>query len=107
MQNPLSSTSRSRLAADMVERAVQLPKGRSAALVLADGTVICFGHEQNNRAEKKVHSLERRLVRRGIEPSAVAFSNDKLAWALVSVTAPQGCRARALEAEIERLLQKT
>jgi hypothetical protein len=105
MHNPLHREPYARLAAGMLESASKLPRGHRVALVMADGCAICFGHEQGVQVQNIVLLLQRRLFAKGIETTAFALSENGLAWVLVGVMPPPGCKARALEAELDKLLR--
>jgi hypothetical protein len=83
-----------------------MPKGYRTVLVLADGTVAFFGHEQDGRATDKVLALQTRVSEQGIEPTALASSEDGRAWVLIGIMPSPGCRARAVEEQLGQLLRK-
>ncbi len=105
MHNPIASPAHARLAASMLERATRLPQGHHIALVMADGTAICLGHEKGDGAENKVLRLQRGLFAKGIEVTAFALSDNGLAWSLIGSMPPPGCKARELEEELDQLLR--
>jgi hypothetical protein len=102
MQKPIASPAHARLATSMLERATRLPQGCHVALILADGTTICFAHEKGGRVDNKVLRLQRRLFRWGVEVTAIELNG--LAWALIGALPPPGCKARELE-ELDQLLR--
>jgi hypothetical protein len=105
MNNPLMSESGFYLASQMVERAAQLPEGSRIALVFADGTTVCMGREKGKRISRKVRSVQRRLINRGFDPTALVYSEDGCAWAMTGNLPPPEGRAHALETQIEKLLR--
>jgi hypothetical protein len=104
MNNPLALGSRPGLAPCMTTHATNLPPGRRTVMLFHDGTVVCLGHEQNGHVQRKVASVQRRLGKRGIELTELAFSDDGHAWALVGLVPPPGCRKWSLEEELNRLI---
>src|SRR6516162_7440641 len=88
----------------MLERASELPMGKRMALVMTDGCVILFGKELAGKARTFVLHLQRHLFRRGIEPTALAFSDDGSRWAFVGSMPNPGSKRQEIEEQLDKLL---
>lgn len=104
MLNPLHP-SHARLANTMLEQASKLPPSHRVALVMDDGCAICFGNEKAGLAQTAVLVVQQCLFKRGIEPIAIAVSQDQAAWVIVGTSPPLGSRTSAVEAELQKLLR--
>jgi hypothetical protein len=104
MLNPLIAETQELTASTVVERhAVQMPKGRRAAVVTRDGIVLLFGNEES-RAKNKLSLMTSQLARLGVEVVSVAIASGGRAWAVVGCVAPPRSKARQFEEELKKLI---